>query len=205
MHKNMKTPDLTGLLYQVLPLLIGGGFVGMILQIVNTPGQLLKMVRDRFKGAVGEIDEAFITQFACALYHVCIAYRFEVFAKSGGIFNFAWNIARQSPDECSPSAMLRIFQDGFGVHSQTMRDAMTEAVIIKIGKCLLTDWMLNGEPDEETMHSDMLGYFDVALEDEGIMLDITSMRTEAKAYVESLSPDQLTDMPDELIERIRNW
>lgn len=185
--------------------IIGGGFVAIVLSIVNTPGMLLAKVKDSFGGDVGEIDEAFVTQFACALYHVCISYSYEVFAETGGVFNFAWNVAKQMPDKCSPAAMLAFFQEGFGIHSQTMKNSMTEAVIIKVGKLLLADWLINGEPDEATMKMDVHGYFDVALEDEGIVLDQLSIKTEAKAYVETLSPDELAEFPADLLERIRNW
>lgn len=207
MSRNTKAnrSDFSSFLDNLLAELLGGGFIGMVLHVVNTPGALLKIVQDRFRGETGEIDEAFITQFACALYHVCITYRYEMFTDLGGVFNVAWNIARQNPEDCTPAVMLNRFQEGFSIYSETIKNAMTEAVIIKTGKLLLVDWMISGEPDEETLYADIHGYFDIAMTDEGIVLDKTAMRLEAQAYLGILPADKLAQIPDDLLQRVRNW
>jgi hypothetical protein len=150
------------------------------------------------------IDDDYRNRFAIALYFSAVNFKFELFAETGGIFNWTWNLLKQRPDMCSLDVMLKNFRDEFNELSPTMAAAVTPEIIQKTALLILNDWVNNGEPDETTLHQDTHFYFDEMIELEGT-LDSDKVRREGADIILAMSDEELANFDPEMIDSVRQW
>lgn len=174
-----------------------------MLEVIDT--QLVDIMRKCFPTLADQIDDDYVTAFACALYTSAISFEYGFVMQCGGIMNTAYNELVHSPDECTPTALLAQFREGFSELSPTMAAAVTEDMIIKIAKLLLLDWLQNGEPESEAaMIYDTHFYFHEVMKMDADV-DSEAVLREGKELIGNMTPEQLSELPDELIAVARDW
>lgn len=151
-----------------------------------------------------QVDDDYVTRFACAVYYAAISVSDAGLQEAQGVINAGWNFMSQMPDKCSPVAMVKMFQEGFGELSPTMAAAITEDIIIKTAKLLLSDWAENGEPDAETLKYDTHFYFHEMLQLSS-NVDSETMRREGANHILNLPPEALAKFDPAMIQTVRDW
>lgn len=152
------------------------------------------------------IDEDYVNRLGAALYYVCITVPYQIMRDElGGPINTAWNMLHDASGSATPAAVTELIREGFRELSPTMAAAVTEDIVVKVGKLMLWDWMNGGEPKtEDVFDYDRQFYFHELIRMEASP-DEDAIRNEGYKHLMNMSEDERAGLDPELFEIAQKW